>query len=87
MLKFNKRILIVGYGAVSQCTLPILVKHLKIPFENITVMDFEDKSKELAPWIKKGIRWVRKRITEDNMSSVSQIPQGRRPADRPGVEH
>jgi len=70
MLKFNKRILIVGYGAVSQCTLPILVKHLKIPFENITVMDFEDKSKELAPWIKKGIRWVRKRITEDNMSSV-----------------
>ena len=70
MSNFSKRILIVGYGSVSQCTLPILVKLLKVPFENITVMDFEDKAKDLAPWIKKGIRWVRKRITEDNMSAV-----------------
>jgi homospermidine synthase len=70
MVKFNKRILIVGYGAVSQCTLPILLKHIKVPPENVTVMDFEDKSKELAPWIKKGIRYVRKRITRENMSAV-----------------
>ena len=70
MVKFNKRILIVGYGSVSRCTLPILVKHIEVPFENITVMDFEDKSKELAPWIKKGIRYVRKRITPANMAVV-----------------
>jgi homospermidine synthase len=70
MVKFNQRILIVGYGAVSRCTLPILVKHIKVPFENITVMDFEEKSKELAPWIKKGIRYVRKRIAPANMAVV-----------------
>ena len=70
MVKCNKRILIVGYGSVSRCTLPILVKHIQIPFENITVVDFEDKSKELAPWTTQGIRYVRKRITPVNMTLV-----------------
>ena len=67
MVKFDGKVLIVGYGAVSQCTLPILVKHLKTPLEHITVMDFEDKARRMAPWVKKGVRWVRKRITRANM--------------------
>ena len=33
MLEFGKRILFVGFGAVAQCTLPILVKHIKVPRE------------------------------------------------------
>ena len=33
----------LGYGAVAQCTLPILHKHIAIPPQNITVMDFEDR--------------------------------------------
>ncbi len=43
MLEFKNKILFVGYGAVAQCALPILVKHLKTPAKNITVMDFEDR--------------------------------------------
>ena len=43
MVEFGKRILFVGYGAVAQCTLPILVKHIKVRPKNITVMDFEDR--------------------------------------------
>jgi homospermidine synthase len=70
MVKFDGRVLIIGYGAVSRCTLPILVKHLKMPCEHITVMDFEDKAREMAPWVKKGIRWVCKRITRANMPAV-----------------
>ena len=31
MLEFKNKILFVGYGAVAQCALPILVKHLKTP--------------------------------------------------------
>ena len=42
MVQFGKQVLFVGYGSVAQCTLPILVKHLKVPPANITVMDFED---------------------------------------------
>ena len=70
MMKFNGKILVVGYGAVSRCTLPILVKLIKVPFENITVMDFEDKAKDFAPWTRKGIRFVRQRITRANMSGL-----------------
>ena len=48
MFEFHKRILFVGYGAVAECTLPILFKHLKVPARNVTIMDFEDRSAKLA---------------------------------------
>ena len=43
MLEYRNKILFVGYGAVAQCALPILVKHIKVPARDITVMDFEDR--------------------------------------------
>ena len=46
-MEFNNNVLIIGYGAVARCTLPVLLKHVNIPFENITIIDFEDKAKEL----------------------------------------
>jgi homospermidine synthase len=70
MIQFGKRILFVGYGAVAQCTLPILVKHVKGPLKNITVMDFEDRRDLLQPWLKRGVRFVRKRVTRDNLGSL-----------------
>ena len=70
MLAYNKKILFVGYGSVAQCTLPILVKHIKVPARHITVMDFENRRAALAPWIKKGVRFVRKRITPENMGAL-----------------
>jgi homospermidine synthase len=70
MVEFGKRILFVGYGAVAQCTLPILMKHMKVSPKNVTVMDFEDRRKALAPWTKKGVQFVQKKITRSNMASV-----------------
>ncbi|HEX9241792.1 MAG TPA: saccharopine dehydrogenase C-terminal domain-containing protein [Anaeromyxobacter sp.] len=70
MVEFGKRILFVGYGAVAQCTLPILMKHMKVKPSDVTVMDFEDKREVLAPWLKKGVRFLRKRITRENMTDV-----------------
>ena len=70
MVEFGKRILFVGYGAVAQCTLPILMKHMKVSPKNVTVMDFEDRRASLAPWIKKGVQFVQKKITRANMKAV-----------------
>lgn len=70
MLKFQNKILFVGYGAVAECTLPILFKHLQVPAKNVTVMDFADRKAKLAPWIKKGVRYVRDRVTEANMGAL-----------------
>jgi len=70
MAKFSGKILFVGYGAVAQCTLPILEKLVDVPLKNITVMDFEDQREILKPWVKKGVKFVRDRVTRDNMGPL-----------------
>ena len=70
MLEYRNKILFVGYGAVAQCALPILVKHIKVPARDITVMDFEDRRAVLAPWLKRGVTFVHKCVTRDNMGAL-----------------
>jgi homospermidine synthase len=70
MIEFKNKILFVGYGAVAECTLPILFKHLKVPAKNVTVMDFENRAAKLKPWTAKGVRFVRDRVTEENMGRL-----------------
>ena len=70
MLEFKNKILFVGYGAVAQCALPILFKHLKVPASHITVMDFEDRRGALAPWLKRGVKFASKRVTRENMGAL-----------------
>jgi homospermidine synthase len=66
--KFNQKILVIGFGSVAQCTLPILFKHINVPYDHVTVMDFEDKQEKLQPWIDRGVHYVREQILEASMS-------------------
>jgi len=70
MTRFDNKILFVGYGAVAECTLPILFKYLDVRPENITVMDFEDRSGKLKQWTAQGVTFVRDRVTEKNMGRL-----------------
>jgi homospermidine synthase len=70
MIHFKNKILFVGYGAVAQCTLPILMKLLKVPARHITVLDFEDRRKVLKPWLAKGVTFVRDRVTPENLGAL-----------------
>ncbi|MBS0632552.1 MAG: homospermidine synthase [Verrucomicrobia bacterium] len=70
MIEFNNKVLFVGYGAVAECTLPILFKHIKVPAKNVTVMDFVDRSDKLKKWTSKGVRFVKDRVTEENMGKI-----------------
>lgn len=69
-VEFSNRVLMVGYGSVAQCALPILVKHLRVPLSHITVLDFEDRGPQLEPWVAQGVRFVRQQITPDNLGTV-----------------
>lgn len=69
-MKFDGKVLIIGYGSVSQCTLPILLKYIKIPYHHITIIDFVDKRAALAPWIKKGIKYSQEKVLPGNMKRV-----------------
>ena len=37
-MKFNGKVLVIGYGAVSRCTLPLLFKHIQPSPAKVTVM-------------------------------------------------
>lgn len=69
-MEFPNKVLIIGYGSVSKCTLPILVKHIRIPYKNITIIDFEDKASELKHWTSRGIRYFREKITPLNLGRI-----------------
>ena len=70
MISFSQRVLVVGFGSVSQCTLPILLKHIKVAPQNITVMDFDDRAAAIKPWTDQGVRFVRDRVTPENLGQL-----------------
>lgn len=67
-MKFKNKVLIIGYGSVGRCALPLLLKHISIPYRNITVIDFADKRSELSSWVKKGVKYFQERITPINIA-------------------
>ena len=70
MLKFNNRILIIGYGGVSQCTIPILFRHLDIQYSQVTVIDLDDKTQFIKPLTDKGLIYKNIKIEKDNLDKV-----------------
>ncbi len=70
MPTFPHRILFVGFGAVARCTLPILLKHLDVAPQRITIMDFDPDDTALKPWIDRGVTFVKTRVAQDNMGRV-----------------
>jgi homospermidine synthase len=67
---FEKKVLFLGYGSVAQCALPIFVRHLQAAWSNITVLEFEDRAEALAPWVAQGLRFVRERVTPENLDAL-----------------
>ena len=63
---FPGRILMLGCGSVGQCTLPLLLRHLDIPANRITVMDFADVRAKIEEPLKAGVNFVQSRITPEN---------------------
>src|SRR3954469_21274369 len=74
MQTFSNRILFVGFGFVARCTLPILVKHINVKPSQITIMEFEPDHAALKPWIEQGMRFVQKRVTPENLSTLLAEP-------------
>ncbi len=68
MLEFNNKVLVIGYGSVAKCALPIFFKHVKVPHKNVTVIDFVDQREALKTWTKKGVKYFQNKITPINLS-------------------
>ena len=68
MAEFEKRVLMLGCGAVGQCALPLLLKHIRVSPRNVTVMDFEDKRVATREWTAQGVHFVQDRVTRENLA-------------------
>jgi homospermidine synthase len=70
MAGFEKRILMLGCGAVGQCALPLLLKHLRVSPAQVTVMDFEDRRAAIQEYTAQGVTFVQDRVTPENLGSL-----------------
>lgn len=69
-VKFNGRILIIGCGGVSQCAIPLVLRLIDVPAKNVTIMDFVDNRARVKDSLKKGVKYVRQRVTKANYKSL-----------------
>lgn len=60
----------LGCGSITQCSLPLLLKHLDINPSQITIMDFVDNRARVSEELKKGVRYIQKRVTKENYKEV-----------------
>jgi homospermidine synthase len=67
---FNGRILLIGFGSVAQCALPLFLRHIKMPPSRITVLDYVDKRKQLREYLKQGVVFRRIKISKENIYSI-----------------
>ena len=66
---FRNNILVIGCGSVSQCFLPLLLRHVSLAPERVTIMDFVDNRARIADVLKAGSTYVIDRITPENLTS------------------
>lgn len=71
-VKFKGKILIIGCGSVAQCAIPLVVRHIEVPPQNVTIIDFVDNQGRVKDTLGKGVKYVQKKITEDNYKTLLQ---------------
>ncbi|HEX7096111.1 MAG TPA: saccharopine dehydrogenase C-terminal domain-containing protein [Acidimicrobiales bacterium] len=69
-LDFGGRVLVLGCGSVSQCLQPLLLKHLRMDYSKLTILDFEDNRAAAKPMLEAGARYVQDRVTKENLASL-----------------
>ncbi|MTA41265.1 MAG: homospermidine synthase, partial [Actinobacteria bacterium] len=67
--KFAGRILVLGAGSVSQCSVPLLIENVVVNPNQITVLDFKDNKHRFTDPIVKGINFLIEKVTRENMST------------------
>src|SRR3954466_95911 len=67
---FGGRILMLGCGSVGQCTLPLIRRHLDMPADRITVLDFEDVRSRISQPLAEGVALKRDRLTQENFDTL-----------------
>lgn len=68
LTKFPGNIVIVGWGTIAKATLPLILRHVGITPQKITVVTADNNDKDIAE--KNGIRHIANPLTTENSSKV-----------------
>ena len=72
---FPGRIVIVGFGSIGQGALPLILRHIGITAERITIVTAHDSGGDEAA--KFGVKFIRETLTRENFRRVSNPLLGR----------
>lgn len=67
---YEGRILVLGAGSVSQCTVPLLINDLVSNASQITIMDYVDNSDRFADALSAGATYVIDQVTQENLPTL-----------------
>ncbi|MBI2094871.1 MAG: homospermidine synthase [Candidatus Omnitrophica bacterium] len=70
MVKFKGKLLVIGCGSVSQCAIPLVLKLIDMPPQDITIMDFLDNRARVKDSLAKGVKYVMDRVTPENYKAL-----------------
>lgn len=69
-MKFDGKLLVIGCGSVSQCAIPLILKHIEMPAKKITIMDFVDNRSRIKDALDKGVNYTMERVTAENYAQL-----------------
>ncbi len=69
-IAFGGRLVIIGCGSIGQGVLPLILRHIAMPRENIVIVTAEERGREVAA--EYGIRFIIDPLTRDNYRQILQ---------------
>src|ERR1700758_5245361 len=66
--RFTGRLVIVGFGSIGQGVLPLILRHIAMPTENIVIITAEERGREVAA--EDGVRFGVNALTRANYRRV-----------------
>jgi homospermidine synthase len=71
---FSDRLVIVGFGSIGQGVLPLLLRHIEMKPDRITIVTAEPRGREIAA--EYGIRFVQTALTQSNYRAILEPQLG-----------
>jgi homospermidine synthase len=65
---FNGRLVMLGFGSIGQGVLPLILRHIDIPREKISIVTAEPRGRDVAA--EYGIGFTEQAVTRDNMRDL-----------------
>ncbi|RYJ01132.1 MAG: homospermidine synthase [Acetobacteraceae bacterium] len=66
--EFSGRLVMLGFGSIGQGVLPLILRHIGLPRDRITIVTAEPRGAEVAA--EYGVRFVQQALTRDNYRDV-----------------